>query len=96
VLENACFVCGFTREYYDDIPNFNGPSFDSHKDKDHNYWFYVYFYVYLKQKKKVGVVVKKPKFKSIKKGKNENFLEQGSFVCLTFYVLALVWLSFHN
>jgi hypothetical protein len=51
-------VCGFTREYYDDIPGFHGPSFDSHKDKDHNYWFYVYFYVYLKQKRKVGVVGK--------------------------------------
>jgi hypothetical protein len=54
VLENQCFVCGFSREAYDDIPGFHGPSFDSHKDKDHNYWFYIYFYVYLKQKKKVG------------------------------------------
>jgi hypothetical protein len=46
-------VCGFTRESYDDIPNFRGPTFDEHKDNDHYFWNYAYFYVYLKQKKKV-------------------------------------------
>jgi len=51
VLENQCFVCGFTREAYEDLPDFDGPSFDKHKDTDHNYWHYVYFFVYLKQKK---------------------------------------------
>jgi len=53
VLENQCFVCGFTREAYEDLPDFDGPSFDKHKDTDHNYWHYVYFFVYLKQKKEV-------------------------------------------
>jgi len=53
VLENACFVCGFTREFYDDLPSIQGlPTFDHHKEKDHNYWYYVYFYVFLKQKRK--------------------------------------------
>jgi inositol 1,4,5-triphosphate receptor type 3 len=51
-LENTCFVCGFTRSQYDDVPNFRGPSFDYHKDVDHEFWIYVYFYVYLKRKDK--------------------------------------------
>jgi len=50
ILENYCFVCGLSRSFYDDMPNFKGPSFDWHKDNDHAYWTYVYFYVYLKRK----------------------------------------------
>jgi hypothetical protein len=52
ILENTCFVCGFTRSQYDDVPNFRGPSFDAHSKVDHFYWTYVYFYVYLKRKDK--------------------------------------------
>jgi hypothetical protein len=50
ILENTCFACGFTRMGYDDLPNFRGPSFDTHRDVDHNYWVFVEFYVYLYNK----------------------------------------------
>ena len=52
ILENACFVCGFTRETYDDISNFQVPNFEFHKSKEHNYWSYVHLYVYLKRREK--------------------------------------------
>jgi len=52
ILENQCFVCGFSRNTYDDLPNFKGPSFDHHKQVEHEFWKYVYFYVYLKRKSK--------------------------------------------
>jgi hypothetical protein len=52
ILENTCFVCGFTRSQYDDVPNFRGPSFDYHSNTDHYFWTYVHFYVYLKRKDK--------------------------------------------
>jgi len=52
ILENACFVCGFTRETYDDISNFQVPNFEFHKRKEHNYWSYVHLYVYLKRREK--------------------------------------------
>mmetsp|Transcript_10620 Transcript_10620/g.13902 ORF Transcript_10620/g.13902 Transcript_10620/m.13902 type:complete len:330 (+) Transcript_10620:253-1242(+) len=52
ILENSCFVCGFTRTGYDDIPNFRGPNFDYHLTDEHNYWSYVHYYVYLKRKNK--------------------------------------------
>jgi len=52
ILENTCFVCGYSRSQYDDIPNFRGPSFDVHKSIDHDFWTYVYYYVYLKRKHK--------------------------------------------
>jgi len=50
ILDNSCFVCGLLRSTYDDTPNFQGPSFDRHKDTDHDFWAYVNFYVYLKRK----------------------------------------------
>ena len=50
ILENACFVCGFTRETYDDVPNFRGPNFDYHKNEEHDFWGYVHLYVYLKRR----------------------------------------------
>jgi hypothetical protein len=52
ILENQCFVCGFTRSGYDDVPNFRGPTFDFHKAEEHEFWNYVNFYVHLKQKDK--------------------------------------------
>ena len=52
ILENSCFVCGFTRVTYDDVPNFKGPSFEFHKNETHDFWNYVNFYVYLKRKEK--------------------------------------------
>jgi hypothetical protein len=55
ILENSCFVCGFTRESYDDLPNFQGPNFDFHMTEEHNYWSYVEFYVYLKRKNKADL-----------------------------------------
>jgi hypothetical protein len=55
VYDNACFVCGFTRDSYDDIPNFHGPSFDNHITEAHNFWSYVHFYVYLKRKNKANL-----------------------------------------
>ena len=50
VLENTCFVCGFTRVKYVDIPHFRGPTFEYHKDTSHAFLKYVYFWVYLKRK----------------------------------------------
>ncbi len=41
---------GFTRSAYDDLPAFNGPSFDRHKDIDHDYWTYLHYWQYLKHK----------------------------------------------
>jgi hypothetical protein len=52
ILSNSCFVCGFTRVTYDDVPNFKGPSFEFHKNETHDFWNYVYYYVYLKRKEK--------------------------------------------
>jgi hypothetical protein len=52
IMEDSCFVCGFTRETYEDIPNFQGPAFDWHKNEEHNFWSYVYYFVYLKRKNK--------------------------------------------
>jgi hypothetical protein len=52
ILENSCFVCGFTRTAFDDIPNFRGPNFDHHRDEEHAFWSYVHYYVYLKRKDK--------------------------------------------
>jgi len=52
ILENACFVCGFTRETYDDVPNFRGSNFDYHKNEEHDFWGYVHLYVYLKRREK--------------------------------------------
>jgi len=52
ILENQCFVCGFTRTTYDDIPSFRGPNFEHHKREEHEYWNYVNFFVYLKRKPK--------------------------------------------
>lgn len=48
-LENQCFVCGFTRSQYEDIPNLK-LSFDDHNLEEHNMWKYVDFYVYLRLK----------------------------------------------
>jgi hypothetical protein len=50
ILENTCFVCGFNRTSYEDIPNFRGPNFDYHKSEEHNFWSYVDLYVYLKRR----------------------------------------------
>ena len=50
ILENTCFACGFTREIYDDVPNFRGPKFDYHKSEEHDHWSYVHLYVYLKRR----------------------------------------------
>jgi hypothetical protein len=50
ILENTCFVCGFSREGYDDVPNFKGPNFEYHKNEEHDFWTYVHLYVYLKRR----------------------------------------------
>jgi hypothetical protein len=50
ILENSCFVCGYTRAQYDDIPNFHGAHFDFHRDTTHHYWLYVYYFIYLRNK----------------------------------------------
>jgi hypothetical protein len=49
LLNNECYVCGFTRTAYDDIGMLS-PSFDQHKDKAHFIWNYLYFIQYLQQK----------------------------------------------
>lgn len=54
ILENTCFVCGFLRQTYDDLPNFQGPNFDYHKNEEHNFWSYVHLYVYLKRRDESG------------------------------------------
>ena len=50
IMENECFVCGFTRTGYDDEPIVRGPTFDQHKDLEHQHWNYVLLFVYLKRK----------------------------------------------
>lgn len=49
-FENECFVCGMTRDKYDDDYSLVGPTFDQHKDVDHNRWAYLYYISYLKSK----------------------------------------------
>jgi hypothetical protein len=51
VLTDSCFVCGITRDHYDDfgLPN-SAPTFDMHKNEVHGMWNYVCFYFHLKQK----------------------------------------------
>jgi hypothetical protein len=55
ILENTCFVCGFTRESYNDLPNFSRPPFNWHQSEEHPFWAYVHYYVYLKRKNKVNL-----------------------------------------
>jgi hypothetical protein len=43
---------GFSRVEYDDLPNFKGATFNSHKDIEHDPWGYVYFWIYLDRKHK--------------------------------------------
>jgi hypothetical protein len=50
ILDNQCFICGFTRSGYDDVGITSIPSFDLHKTEEHAIWNYVYFYRYLQQK----------------------------------------------
>ena len=52
ILENACFVCGFSRAGYDALPHFRGEPFDAHQSSTHDFWTYVHYYVYLKRKEK--------------------------------------------
>jgi hypothetical protein len=52
ILGNNCFVCGFTRSSYDDIPNFRGPTFDDHIESEHDWLPYLHYYVYLQIKAK--------------------------------------------
>ena len=47
-LENECFVCGFTREAYEDVGG--GFHFDVHTKDEHSIWNYFFFLVYLKEK----------------------------------------------
>jgi hypothetical protein len=55
VYDNTCFVCGFTRANYADLPHFRGPTFEVHQDETHEFWKYVSFFVYLKRKEKTDM-----------------------------------------
>jgi len=50
-MENDCFVCGMSRNTYEDfaLPT-HCPSFDDHLEVDHNIWIYVYYIAYLQSK----------------------------------------------
>ncbi len=50
VFANQCFMCGFTRDAYNDLPDFDGEPFEYHRDTEHKLWDYVFFYVYLTRK----------------------------------------------
>ena len=50
IMENECFVCGFTRTGYGEEPMVRGPTFDQHKELEHQHWNYVLLFVYLKRK----------------------------------------------
>lgn len=49
-FENECFVCGLSRDKYDDDYATIGPSFDQHKEVDHNRWMYLQYMSYIKAK----------------------------------------------
>ena len=48
---SECFVCGFTREAYDDFGG--GHHFDDHK-KEHDVWNYLLFLAYILNKDRNG------------------------------------------
>jgi|AntAceMinimDraft_5_1070358.scaffolds.fasta_scaffold66798_2 hypothetical protein len=51
VLENQCFMCGLTRENYEDFGlGSSAPNFDAHKNEHHLLWTYIFFLSHLRKK----------------------------------------------
>ena len=51
ILANQCFMCGLSREDYEDFGlESSAPNFDEHKDEHHMLWTYVFFLSHLRKK----------------------------------------------
>jgi hypothetical protein len=51
ILENQCFMCGLSRENYEDFGlGSSAPTFDDHKNEEHLLWTYIFFMSHLKKK----------------------------------------------
>jgi hypothetical protein len=50
-LEGQCFVCGISRNDFDDLDlGADSPPFSAHQEVEHNHWTYVYYVAYLRSK----------------------------------------------
>jgi len=50
LMQSRCFICGLSKDLFEDMRQSGGRGFSSHWKEEHNYWNYIFFIIYLEKK----------------------------------------------